>query len=218
VRRPIGVRSSINLQGEPVVWFRDFRRPDDAGFQASQFDDSEFVQNLTAIGNIEHFWQAATGNERGVRTAFLGGVMYAPRSQTIADCMKKYGEGWEERFPRHDKMEHPTRGWHRIGCIEPDLVDDFRRRLQWWEILLLMGLRYCSRHAIVLGPDGYRIPWQVSSHPYATGKRVFFMNWNSVRREDMALLQFTYQFFYPKNEGISLTERYANVMRNYLPS
>jgi hypothetical protein len=207
-----------NLDDEPVVWFRHFGRDWDIGFQVSTFSESETVQSLGAMSGLKKIWESEDESERCARAESLGGVEYSPSNKELEDWKKKLGDNIQKRFPMHDRMTHPRRGRRLLGCMEEDLVDAFEQQFEWWEILLLMGFRYCTKSILVVAPTGYRIPWQVSAHASAHGKSAVVVDWNKMAGPDIGLLEYKYLFQFPKSkQEVKVTERYASVMRSYIP-
>jgi hypothetical protein len=211
-------RKRTEVAGEPVVWFREFRDSAEVSFQASTFADSEVVQDLGAIGDFEDVWSSANRKERCIRVEIVGGVEYALGTRTLDDCKAEFGDRFERRFPRHDRMEHPRRLGRTYGCMEKDLVEPFEQDFEWWEILLLMAFRYCRTSILIIAPAGYRVPWQVATHSAAAGKTATVVDFNQVAGPDLGLISHEYQFEMPKTKDeVDLRARYQNVMRNYLP-
>ncbi len=102
--------------------------------------------------------------------------------------------------------------------MEEDLVEPYEEDFEWWEILLLMGFRYCRTSILVAAPAGYRVPWQVATHPAAAGKTVTVVELNQVAAPNPELIAHEYHFRMPKSpDDVDLRARYQNVMRNYLP-
>jgi hypothetical protein len=217
-KRRVAMRQ--DLRDEPVVWFRNFGRAgDDVSFQVATFGESETVQSIGAKGALKEIWESHDGSERCVRAESFGGVEYSPSTKELDVWKKKLGADIQKKFPMHDKMKHPRRGWRTLGCMEEDLVDAFEHEFEWWEILLIMGFRYSAKSILVVAPTGYRIPSQVWAHSSALGKSAVVVEWNKMAGPDVELLQYDYLFQFPKSEQeVNLKERYGKIMRSYVPS
>jgi hypothetical protein len=152
-------------ESEPIVWIFDTAREvkfvmnTRNGYASALFadvkEDSKVVyrsdEGKTSIARIER----------------VGLLSLLPSNKL--DHVNKEPDDVKRRLIDYAKHHHHP----RFGCMDNDLVQEMESGdYNWWEILVLTGLKYARRQVNCFLPHGMRMRRRVMSHPLAAGKSV----------------------------------------------